>query len=56
MMLWRSGRRFREVLSRGRCMSVVNNHQAWKTRFTPPIAIRLLYFGRRMRVRFGFEM
>ena len=32
MMLWRNGRRFREVLSRGRCRSVVNNHQAWKTR------------------------
>lgn len=31
-MLWRNGRRFREVLFRGRCMSVVNEHQAWKTR------------------------
>lgn len=30
MMLWRNGRRFPEVLSRGRCMSVVNDHQAWK--------------------------
>lgn len=25
MMLWRNGRRFREVLSMGRCMSIVNN-------------------------------
>ena len=37
-------------------MGVVNSHQAWKTRFTSPIAIRLLYFGKRMRVWFGFEI
>ncbi len=28
MMLWRNGRRFREILSRGRCMSVVNTTRA----------------------------
>ena len=27
MMLWRNGRRFREVFPRGRCMSVVDHHQ-----------------------------
>jgi hypothetical protein len=30
MMRWRSGRRFREVLFRDCCVSVVSNHQAWK--------------------------
>ncbi len=25
MMLWRNGRRFREIISRGRCMSLVND-------------------------------
>ena len=32
IMLWRNGQRFRKSLSKDRCVSVVNNHQAWKTR------------------------
>lgn len=32
MMLWRNGRRFREVLFRGRCMRVVNHHRTWKAK------------------------
>lgn len=30
MMHWSNGQRFRDVLSRGRCMSVVGDHQAGK--------------------------